>query len=430
MKILAHKQPNCGEWQSNYEYYNYMPTILSHPGWDTDSFTSTLIQIFNTGQDHESIEIEQYDDTKDGYYLIHYGLSSAMLENYGMGFLTPKIIEKCNQGSLKLLIVYVWETLDYLGQSFREWFWNFCGLITRLGITRSDSVVILTSTVMVRQPHCDNRCKFVYYPWFEAAFQLKLKQENIEPKPTLCQPGDFSKKDKLFINLNLRIRPHRFVMILYLMYLRLDHVGHVSWLNPDNLSWNEILNGLPKHDRLGWQEQLGKYLPEFLHFIQQTKTLKSISLDGLQMDLAHSAAWRGAGEFYQTAWVDLVSETHCELYGDVFLTEKTFKPMAYGLPFIFNASENHLHQVKQLGYQSFPELFSEHYDTMSSGVEKIQEIANQIYMLHADPAKLNLLTQAENVREKIIYNYNLFWEKNHAYQLSRLLHDTWIEGRA
>jgi hypothetical protein len=426
MKILSHKNLDSGLWQSNYEYHNYMSPILSRPSWTTSSFTDTLTQICN----NNSIEIDQYDDTKDGYYLIHYGLPSAMLENYGMGFLTPTMIEKCNQGSLKLLVVYVWETLDSMGPSLKEWFWNFCGLITRLGITRSDSVTILTSTAISRHPHHDNRCKFVYYPWFEAAFQLNLKQEHIEPNPTLCQPGDFSKKDKLFINLNLSIRPHRFVMILYLMYLKLDHFGHVSWLNPNNLSWDEILNILPEHNRFGWQAQLGKHLPEFLYFIKQTKILKSMSLDNLQMNQAHAAAWRGAGEFYQTAWVDLVSETHCELYGDVFLTEKTFKPMAYGLPFIFNASENHLHQVRQLGYLSFPELFGEHYDTMPSGVEKIQEIANQVYMLRADPAKLILLKHAENIREKIIHNYNLFWGKNHAYQLSKLLHDAWIEGRA
>jgi hypothetical protein len=139
--------------------------------------------------------------------------------------------------------------------------------------------------------------------------------------------------------------------------------------------------------------------------------------------------WLGANEFYLNSWTDLVSETQFELYGDVFPTEKTFKPMAYGLPFIFNASRGHLRHVKSLGYQSFPELFNEQYDSMPGDLSRIAEIGNQISDLCTNDQKLTIL-QSPETQAKIEYNKTQFWNKDHGEQLGKLLYEAWIKGRA
>lgn len=427
IKILAHKQSHLDHgtithtWQSNYEYHNYLPPGECKP-WLTSFFTDDIDQIFTSSPgkySRYSVEIDEYDDTKDGYYLIHYGNSYYISDNSGMKFLTPEIIDKCNRGSIKLLIAFVYETFDK-GISLTQWACNFFQVLTQAGITRANSVVILTSTVTDNLSVLDQRCKFIYYPWFELRFQIMVKNKHFTPGRIVPQAGDFSKKTKHFINLNLGMRRHRFLMILYLMRLQVDRYGHISWFNPNNLSWKEILTG---HEENELAEFSGKY--GFYYFIKIVNILRTIPLDYLTLDVSDISPWLGGTEFYNSAWIDLVSETHCDLNGDVFLTEKTFKPIAYGLPFIFNATKNHLSCVKQLGYVSFPELFEEQYDTMSYSMEKIAEVGNQISVFCQDREKVNLIKNSTEIHDKLVYNQNLFFNKNHAELLGKLLYDAW-----
>jgi hypothetical protein len=432
IKILSHKksdqaaQPNCYgtdtyQWLSNHEYHNYLPPGECNP-WKTLAFTDDIDQIFTSSPgkySQYSVRLDEYDDTKDGYYLIHYGNAYYTMDNSGMRFLTPEIIDKCNRGSIKLLIVFVYETFDK-EINISQWSSNFFQVLTQAGITRANSVVILTSTAVVDQYITDQRCKFIYYPWFELRFQLHMKNKLWYHIRTIPQAGDFSKKTKHFINLNLGMRRHRFLMILYLMKQQVDRYGHISWLNPDNLSWREIINGQDQHELA---EYSGKY--GFYYFIKIVNVLRTIPLDYITSTTGQVNPWLGASEFYQSAWVDLVSETYFENHGDVFLTEKTFKPIVYGLPFIFNASQNHLRCVKQLGYVSFPELFDEHYDTMPYSIEKIAEIGNQISTFCRDPEKVDLIKNSTEIHDKLAYNQNLFLNKNHAEAVGKLLYDAW-----
>jgi hypothetical protein len=172
---------------------------------------------------------------------------------------------------------------------------------------------------------------------------------------------------------------------------------------------------------------------DFVRFLDAAHVLDSIDLDdvyGGQAAPKQSVVWTGGKEYYLSSWIDLVSETHCELYGDVFLTEKSFKPMAYGLPFVLNASQHSLNLIQQLGYLTFPELFDESYDTMPSNMHKLAMIGDQIVSFCQDPNKLHLLKNHPDLLAKLQYNQDLFWNKNHAQQLGDLLHQAWIRGRA
>ena len=84
-------------------------------------------------------------DSENGYYLIHAGNSCQLLEHHGLAFITSEVAGKINSGKLKLLVVFVFETFDD-GISLREWYWDFCLKLSRVGIKRKNSVVFLTST--------------------------------------------------------------------------------------------------------------------------------------------------------------------------------------------------------------------------------------------------------------------------------------------
>jgi hypothetical protein len=423
LKILSHWHPQKKIWQSNHEQQKIWPTDQTNI-WTTKLFIETFYSIFDTNYTSHKIDVQGYTDQSSGYYLIFYGSSHQVTEHHGLAFLTPEIVKKCNDGTLKLLIVFVHETFDS-DLPMREWFWDFCNKLTRVGIKKPDSVVILTGTVFEKQAHYDDRCNFIYYPWFEADLQFYLKRQH----NNIITPIDFNNKTKQFVNLNLAIRPHRFLMTSYLMFRQISQYGHISWKNPKHLTWREILEGnyRPHYD-FSWLAQLSNFDQVGLglqHYIKTINILKSIQLDNTVLD---HATWTGGNYFYQSAWIDLVNETHYELYGNAFLTEKTFKPMAYGLPFIFNASQHHLKAVQQLGYQSFPELFNEQYDNLPSSLVKIATVGNEVFNF-CTRNKFEIIKNSPEIQEKIRYNQHLFWNKNHAKGLSKLLYNAWYMSR-
>jgi hypothetical protein len=428
--LFSHWDVKSGTWASNYEQQNFWPAVQQKV-WSTSQFIDTIRLIFGDNQSSYSINISDVGEASTGYYLIFYGTSSAIAEHHGLAFLTPDIVDRCNQGQLKLLIVFTHETFDNRIGTYK-WFQSFCNKLSLVGITKTHSVVILTGTKFITRMTFDHRCEFIFYPWFEADLQMSVKSEQILPTPI-----NFDLKNKHYINLNLAVRTHRFLMVMYLIYRGVKSQGHISWKNSDLRTWQELLGSYGyDHQDFSWKKQVENFdngNMDFVRFLDVVHVLQSMNLDDVYMGQnspRQSVTWTGGKEYYLSSWVDLVSETHCELYGDVFLTEKSFKPMAYGLSFVLNASQHSLSLIKQLGYQTFPELFDESYDSIPGGMYKISIIGDQIVSFCQDPAKLNLLKNHPDLLAKLQHNQDLFWNKNHGQQLGELLHQAWIRGRA
>jgi hypothetical protein len=433
IKIFSHWDSSDCSWKSNYEVENFWPGQAGS-AWKTTNFVTKIQMAWLRNQHNYPVDIIDYNNSDNhdhGYYLIFYGSSTQILDHYGLAFLTPDIITKCNQGTLKLLIAFVHETFDS-GISTRQWYNDFCNKLNLLGMVKSNSVVILTGTKFFNRLVSDHRCEFIYYPWFELDLQTSFKISN-----KVCPDIDLDRKNKYYINLNRAIRPHRFIMVMYLKYRNVLNCGNVSWQNPTCLSWQEILSNFGFHQkgvsgmgRLGQLDKFDVNGTSFLNFISTVNVLDSMQLDDLSQEhlmngAHHGPSWCGAEEYYTTSYIDLVSETHSELYGDAFLTEKTFKPLAYGLPFIFNSGRNHLGLVKQLGYQSFPELFNEQYDAMPTTLEKLGMIGEEIVQFCENPNKIDLIKNSPEILEKLKFNQNLFWNRNHPQELGKLLYDAW-----
>ena len=78
-----------------------------------------------------------------------------------------------------------------------------------------------------------------------------------------------------------------------------------------------------------------------------------------------------------------------------FLTEKTFKPIMYGHPFIIASHPGALARLKQLGFETFPQWFDEGYDDIGNSGERIRYVSRTIEKacnneLHIDAIKAQL----------------------------------------
>ena len=79
-----------------------------------------------------------------------------------------------------------------------------------------------------------------------------------------------------------------------------------------------------------------------------------------------------------------------------FRTEKIWKPIAIGHPFIVVSNFGYLRDLKQLGFQTFDHLIDESYDSISNDQERIDRIVDLVKDLCQQDLS-TFLAAAENV---------------------------------
>jgi hypothetical protein len=84
----------------------------------------------------------------------------------------------------------------------------------------------------------------------------------------------------------------------------------------------------------------------------------------------------GRPEYYADTFASVVMETyHGE---DIFFTEKIFKPIAFGHPFLLCSAAGALDKLKELGFETFDDIFDESYDTINDQWYRFEHILKEI----------------------------------------------------
>ena len=90
------------------------------------------------------------------------------------------------------------------------------------------------------------------------------------------------------------------------------------------------------------------------------------------------------------------------------LTEKTFKPIALGMPFILSAPAGSLAYLKRYGFQTFDTVWDESYDSTLDDLARAEQVAEQLAQLD----KLSL-DQKQDMFKRCIpiieHNWNWFY---------------------
>ena len=104
-----------------------------------------------------------------------------------------------------------------------------------------------------------------------------------------------------------------------------------------------------------------------------------------------------------------------------FLTEKTFKPMAYGMPFMIFGNRNSLKRVRELGFKTFPEWFDESYDEEENFTLRLNA------MLDSYEKFLSEEHSIEEIRDALEHNFNRisdrFWIMSRIVDPIRIIWD-------
>ncbi len=96
-----------------------------------------------------------------------------------------------------------------------------------------------------------------------------------------------------------------------------------------------------------------------------------------------------------------------------FLSEKTYKPIAYGHAFLLAGNAGGLDHVRKQGFETFPELWDESYDTLLDYRDRIGAIVKIIQSFDASTLNNPL------VQQKITHNRQRFFNKELKAQFLR-----------
>ena len=114
--------------------------------------------------------------------------------------------------------------------------------------------------------------------------------------------------------------------------------------------------------------------------------------------------------FYPEIFVDVVSETF--ISGNSFYpTEKTFRPMLLKKPFAIMGPVNHLIYLRQMGFKTFNDFWSEDYDGLSRRA-RYQKIIGLIDFI-ASRSKDELYDMYQRMQPILDHNYDLLLSKSY-----------------
>lgn len=91
------------------------------------------------------------------------------------------------------------------------------------------------------------------------------------------------------------------------------------------------------------------------------------------------------------------------------LTEKTFKPIALGMPFVLVGTQGSLEYLRSYGFKTFGHLWDESYDTITDPHERIQAIASLLKTL-CDLSAEERIALFRNAIPAIEHNWNHFYK--------------------
>lgn len=117
-------------------------------------------------------------------------------------------------------------------------------------------------------------------------------------------------------------------------------------------------------------------------------------------------------QYYETSFCSFVNETSTAETENhnVFLTEKTMKPLAYGHPMILFSSTGSLKKLQELGFETFNTVFNEDYDQIELPQQRFEELLKiALDLCHTNSRDIQFMYS--KIKPILEHNYNHFWNQ-------------------
>ena len=314
-------------------------------------------------------------------------------------YIHPKFLIDLQNGKAMLLI-------DQSVEGYHtDWLWNwFHEKCTKYNISPR-AIIYVTGdqssadnyTYWAHKNHIDARLNIV--PSTTLSFYINQtylqRNLNIVFDDLLKYKQDNVSKIYLYDCINFRPRPQRIFNYLHLKSAGLLPLGNISiGTHPD---WTVKLTS----------EQLKNYhLPLDIDTTILPKTMEQVTPTNADHRY-YEFVERILDNIYLNSWLSIVTESsYFEHERSVFISEKTFKPIACMQPFIIVGSKHVLKYLRKLGYKTFDGFIDESYDDLDDSERFL--------------AIVNALEKIKNIKDKVAWYESMqdILEHNHKLFLS------------
>ena len=215
-------------------------------------------------------------------------------------------------------------------------------------------------------------------PNFNTEYFLSATLNSRESDLPLMYPDQ--SRPYTFLFTNRKIRPHRRYLILELQKQSL--LDHALW------------SCLDDHNTQGH--------PDHTHIYANGTSMKVKKLDPGYDPEIHPLWIDGViyPRQYQHTWFTLVSETAFE-YPHSFRTEKIWKPILAGHPFLVCANAGFYRDLRNLGFRTFDHLLDESFDSIINGKDRLDRLITEVRWLCSQ----NLSQFWSEARSVCLYNH-------------------------
>lgn len=218
---------------------------------------------------------------------------------------------------------------------------------------------------------------------------------HVEPQN---EPISYS-PNKTYINLNRVARYHRCMLMQKLIQSGLMQHGYNTWANTYG-AYDE-------------------YARDFPH--NQIQKQKYDILDVADVS-AENPTLRTPVDFCKETFIYLNTETHVD-NKVLFVSEKTYKPISLGMPFMSLGNPGTLDFLRSKGFVTFNNWLDESYDLDKPIEDRIDIIANNLYRfsIMSDKKKVKVRQAMQEVCEHNLNLYKLLQKKNDLIEKLKLI---------
>jgi hypothetical protein len=208
----------------------------------------------------------------------------------------------------------------------------------------------------------------------------------------------------LFLTYNRRCDHHRLLLISYLIKNNMLDRGLVSFSGKAyyvRTSMTELVGTIPELSGYQIGQQLDQILP-------------------LELDVPlefNNPVTEIVKEHHAATFLNIVTETRFRP-GTTFYSEKTWKPILAGQPFMFVGTQGLLAELKKQGYQSFDRWFSEEYDNEPDISTRIQLVVAELIKLSKLSAQ-QLIEMRKEMAPVLRHNQLLFLNQRNTIYKNR-----------
>jgi hypothetical protein len=288
-----------------------------------------------------NVKYTSVKEVGDSKYIYPVHISNSMYFNYhrNMGFLHVSNKVKEDLRNKKAVMVFDQTTEGYSG--INDDFSILQRWIDDSNIP-PDSVYYITGNLIGRDIASSQGAKYnvISKQVFECWNTIDARVDAVNFSPT--------DEKYLFLQYNRLVRPHRVLFILKLQEHGLIDNGLVSYnfeSRKDEHSIKQHLNFIANDSNL---------MERYLNLVNNGPSI-------IDVDTTPNLANNLVREHHERTFISVVSETLVS-EKTLFLSEKIWKPILTGHPFIVLGSPGTLKYLRQLGFKTFSKWFDESYD--------------------------------------------------------------------